>query len=89
MKKWIKMVKIIIVGFGNVGRSLIKILHNQKEELLQKYNFSPQVVAISELKGALINSEGLSIEELANLGDISTLLNPDVVQAIIEGSLIK
>jgi len=31
----------------------------------------------------------IAINDTSNLGDISTLLNPDVVQAIIDGSLVK
>ena len=58
------MVRIIIVGFGTVGKALIKILHEQKDELVKIYKFTPQIVAISELKGALINNHGKVITKL-------------------------
>ncbi|MEM2842986.1 MAG: homoserine dehydrogenase [Candidatus Bathyarchaeia archaeon] len=53
--------KIVIIGFGVVGKALAKILMNKKEELIKSYGVHPKVVAIVDRGGALINPEGLDL----------------------------
>lgn len=53
--------KIVIIGFGVVGKALAKILMNKKEELIKSYGIHPKVVAIVDRGGALINPEGLDL----------------------------
>ncbi len=63
------MVKIIIIGYGNVGKNLIRILSEQKEELQSRYNFTAENIANGELKGALINENGLDLTALVSISD--------------------
>jgi homoserine dehydrogenase len=66
------MVTIIIIGYGGVGRSLIKILLDDSKYLKEQYGFTPQVKAICELKGALINKNGIDLGKLTELDDFTT-----------------
>ncbi|MHA1720835.1 MAG: homoserine dehydrogenase [Promethearchaeota archaeon] len=65
------MVSLIIVGFGNVGRSLAKIMLKDREYLQNSYGFTSEIRAICELKGALINKNGIDVESLLEMKDIS------------------
>ena len=65
--------KLIITGYGTVGRSLIKILDNQADFLSKNYQFEPLVIAICELKGCLIDPNGLNLKEILQSKDIKSL----------------
>ena len=65
------MVSLIIVGFGNVGRSLADIMLKDREYLHKSFGFNSEIRAICELKGALINKSGIDVESLLKLKDIS------------------
>jgi len=71
------MVSIILVGYGNVGRSLVKIMRQDRDYLKKTFAFSSQIKAICEFKGALVNNEGIDVEKLVNLTDIAQ--SPDWV----------
>ena len=58
------MVSLIIVGFGNVGRSLADIMLKDREYLHKTFGFNSEIRAICELKGALINKNGIDVESL-------------------------
>jgi len=59
--------RIILVGWGVVGKSLAQILLNRKKELAKKYGFRPRIVAIVDTKGAAINPKGLDLEQMLSL----------------------
>jgi len=65
------MVSLIIVGFGNVGRSLADIMLKDREYLHKTFGFNSEIRAICELKGALINKSGIDVEKILKLKDIS------------------
>jgi homoserine dehydrogenase len=65
--------KLIITGYGTVGKSLVKIFVNQAEYLYKKYQFEPLVIAICELKGCLVDPNGLNLKEITSASDIKTL----------------
>ena len=57
--------KLALIGFGVVGQGLAEILLKKREELLYKYGFEAQIVAISDIvKGSLYDPKGLHIEKL-------------------------
>lgn len=56
--------RIIIIGFGTVGEALLKILNEKKKELLKGFGFSPNIVAVVDVNGAVVDPSGLSFEEL-------------------------
>ena len=72
------MVSLIICGYGGVGRALVKIMQIDREHLQKTYGFTPKIKAITELNGALVNKEGLDIDTLVGLKDITA--SPDWVE---------
>lgn len=55
--------RLIIIGFGNVGRSFVEIVKGREEWLRMRYGFTPQVVAIVDRGGAIISQTGIALEE--------------------------
>jgi homoserine dehydrogenase len=56
--------RIILVGFGVVGKGVATILARRYAEKVKDYGFSPKIVAIADIDGAVINPRGLSSEKL-------------------------
>lgn len=61
-------VKIVLIGKGNVGTSLIELLKEKSEILNEKFNLNFKMVAIVEYDGALINEDGINLEEVLSKG---------------------
>ncbi len=59
--------RIILVGFGVVGKSVATILTRRYAEKVKDYGFNPKIVAIADIDGAVINPRGLSPEKLEAL----------------------
>jgi homoserine dehydrogenase len=53
--------RIILVGFGNVGTSLAGLLMKEKDWLVNTYGFEPQVTAIVDSKGVCKDHNGLDL----------------------------
>ena len=56
--------RIILVGYGIVGKGVTTILANRYLEKVASHGFNPKVVAIADIDGAVINSRGFSSEKL-------------------------
>jgi homoserine dehydrogenase len=56
--------RIILVGYGVVGKSVTTILARKYAEKVKDYGFNPKIVAIADIDGAIINPRGLSPENL-------------------------
>ena len=56
--------RIILVGYGVVGKGVTTILAQRYSEKVQDYGFNPKIVAIADIDGAVINPKGLSPEKL-------------------------
>ncbi|MEM1628622.1 MAG: hypothetical protein QXP02_01000 [Desulfurococcaceae archaeon] len=63
-------IRIVIIGFGNVGRSLAKILSFKKPVLEKKYGIYLSVVGVVDSKGMIIKENGLSSYELLKLCEL-------------------
>jgi homoserine dehydrogenase len=59
--------RIILVGFGVVGKGVTTILARRYAEKVRDYGFNPKIVAIADIDGAVINPRGLSTEKLEAL----------------------
>ena len=60
--------KLAFIGFGVVGQGLMEILIEKKELLKKKYNFTYDIVAISDiLKGSVYDKNGLDMRKVLNL----------------------
>jgi homoserine dehydrogenase len=58
--------RIILVGYGTVGKSVASILARRYAEKVKDYGywFNPKIVAIADIDGAVINPRGFSPEKL-------------------------
>ena len=56
--------RIILVGYGVIGKSVSAILARRYTEKVADYGLNPKIVAIADLDGAVINPRGLSPEKL-------------------------
>ncbi len=59
--------KLLIVGFGNVGRSLAKLLAFKQEYIKEKYGIDLKIVGLVDSKGAVVKPEGLGVSEILRL----------------------
>lgn len=53
--------RIVLVGFGNVGQSLVRILNSDKPRLMKDYGFEPIVTTIADSRGYCTNENGLDL----------------------------
>lgn len=59
--------KIVLIGFGNVGRGLAQILRDKAGELRDKQGFEAQIVGVAtRSKGTLYKADGLDLDVLLN-----------------------
>ncbi len=63
----INIIRIQIVGFGFIGKNLIKALYIKKNYLREKYGIDFKVVSVSDLTGTAYDENGLNLKELINL----------------------
>lgn len=63
-----KIAKIGLIGKGNVGSCFLQLLKEKREIFKKKFNFDFKVVAIFEFDGALIDENGIDLEEVLNKG---------------------
>ena len=56
--------RIILVGYGVVGKSVTTVLARKYAEKVKGYGLNPKIVAIADIDGAVINPRGLSPEKL-------------------------
>lgn len=57
------MIKIVLIGFGVIGRGVIEVLLDKKDEI-QKYIGDYKIVAIAEKDGVIYNEQGIGREVL-------------------------
>lgn len=60
MKTKPKTVRISIIGFGNVGRGVAEVVRRKREEIARKQGMDIKIVGIADLKGVIVNENGLS-----------------------------
>ena len=53
--------RIILVGFGVVGRSIAEVILEKTNLLVKNYGISPKVVAIVDSQGCALDPRGLDL----------------------------
>ena len=53
--------RIILVGFGTVGQSLVKALYRDRDRFVRNYGFEPQITSIVDSRGSCTSEEGLDL----------------------------
>ena len=70
-----KTVRLMVVGFGNVGQGMLQILRDEASNLDDRFGLRFSVVAVNDMRlGSLYDPNGLSISDLLNAaaaGDLS------------------
>lgn len=56
--------KVALVGFGNLGRGLARVLLEKEEYLRDATGFFPKIVAAADIEGAAVDPDGLDIKDL-------------------------
>jgi|TARA_B100001750_G_C15496858_1_gene594763 homoserine dehydrogenase len=79
--------RIILIGFGTVGKSVCELLIERKEELVKKHGFEPRVIAITDTKGAVIDEKGLNLKDVLEAKKKSSVAN--IPEKGIEGKSSK
>ena len=64
--------RIILVGYGVVGKGVTTILARRCTEKVKDYGFNPKIVAIADIDGAVINPRGFSPEKLEAIKHMAT-----------------
>jgi homoserine dehydrogenase len=65
-------VRIILCGFGNVGRAFVDLIANSQPYLAQRYGLAPRIQAVVDIGGAAVGgAAGLPLAELQGLADTS------------------
>jgi homoserine dehydrogenase len=70
--------RIILVGYGIVGKGVTTILANKYLEKVASYGFNPKVVAIADIDGAVINNRGFSPDKLEAFKQKGHTISTDV-----------
>jgi homoserine dehydrogenase len=72
-----KIVRLMVVGFGNVGQGMLQILRDEASMLEVRFGLRFSVVAVNDMRlGSLYEPNGLSVQgllEAAAAGDLSTV----------------
>jgi homoserine dehydrogenase len=61
------LVRIAVIGFGNVGRGLVKTIALKNDELARKLNITVKVVGVVDSKGMALKKDGFTDIELLKL----------------------
>ncbi len=62
--------KILIVGFGSVGRSLARLLASKKQWIEKKYSLSLRVTGLIDSSGGVFNEHGFEPIELLRMVEV-------------------
>lgn len=64
-----KTVRLALIGFGNVGQGLVKILYNKGDHYAENFGLRFIIVAVTDLLyGSAYNPEGLDLSTLLKIG---------------------
>ncbi len=61
-----KVIKLVMVGFGAIGRAVARTLVEKSGSFKREHGVELKVVAICEAEGSVINEEGIELEKILN-----------------------
>lgn len=71
-------VRILLMGFGNVGKGFCSLLSEKKEMLRNSYGIDAAIVGVcTKSRGNIYNPSGIDLEELADLAEKGGHLFPE------------
>jgi homoserine dehydrogenase len=71
--------RLIMLGFGIVGRSFVEIVSKRGDWLRKSYGLVPQVVAIVDRGGAMIDQDGLDLGEALSSRSTGSVANHETL----------
>ena len=67
-----KTIRIIVCGFGNVGRAFVRLIEDKQEDLQNRYGIAPAIQAVVDIGGAAVSdTDGLPLDQLREFADNS------------------
>ncbi len=83
------VIRVALVGFGNVGQALVKLLERKQEQVRSEFGFSTLVTGIATAKhGMAINADGVDVEQALFLSqngqDLSALSTAPVPSSTMQ-----
>jgi homoserine dehydrogenase len=85
-----EIMKIALIGYGGVGRGLVRILHDKADSLQREYGFAASIVAVAtRSRGTIVNPAGIDLAWLKDASDLSAGgIDPawDAMRVIREGA---
>ena len=65
-----KTIRIIVCGFGNVGRAFVRLIEDKQEDLKNRYGIVPAIQAVVDIGGAAVaDDQGLPLALLREFAD--------------------
>jgi homoserine dehydrogenase len=65
-----KAIRIIVCGFGNVGRAFVRLIEDKQEDLQKRYGILPAIHAVVDIGGAAVaDTHGLPLNQLREFAD--------------------
>ncbi|MYA95702.1 MAG: homoserine dehydrogenase [Nitrospinae bacterium] len=61
-----EQVRVIVCGFGRVGREFARLVHEKSGLLRAAYGLEPSIVGVGELNGSLHSPDGIDVVETAD-----------------------
>lgn len=58
------MIKLALIGMGTVGRSVLKIFNDHRDQYNKEWGLSFKFIGIFEYDGALMNNNGLNLKDI-------------------------
>ena len=85
-------VRVTIVGFGYVGRGVAEVIKRKHDAIARKHGIDLTIVGIADLKGSMVNENGLSEEEIMNLRtgkDLKDISSQDVIKEVEHDVMVE
>ena len=85
-------VRVTIIGFGYVGRGVAEVIKRKHDAIARKHGIDLKIVGIADLKGSIVNENGLREEEIMNLRtgkDLKDISSLDVIKEVEHDVMVE
>ncbi len=85
-------VRVTIIGFGYVGRGVAEVIKRKHDAIARKHGIDLTIVGIADLKGSIVNENGLREEEIMNLRtgkDLKEVSSLDVIKEVEHDVMVE
>lgn len=65
-----KIVRVVVIGFGNVGRAFARVVALKKKIIESRYGISLSIVGVADSRGMALKSDGFTEYELLKLCEV-------------------